>query len=439
MTIPMLEEVRQQLNPSLRRPESKRLHCFVVDDDADVRRFMAFSLRRSGFDAHDYRSIEEMEKALSQAHPDLIFLDVWLDGSDAVDAIRVLERHRYEGHVQLISGRDTTMVENVRRVGKGRQLRMLPVLQKPFRSEDIRNIVHKMNSGYAKGEDTHRRSQLPLHSLPTAKVALSEALEQGWLELWYQPKLNIRRNRVAGAEGLVRMRHPVHGLILPDAFLPEADEASILALTEFVITRALKDWHHLAHSEHAMRLAVNAPVSALSQVAIPELIREHAPTTPRWPGLIIEVTENEVVQDIPLAQEIATQLSLYNISLALDDFGAGYSSFARLRALPFYELKLDRSFVKNCATDRTNEGISQTIIDLAHRFGSLAVAEGVENGSDLLSLYQMGCDIAQGFHLAPPMPLEQLVWTLNPGKDEPSSLKPAAGTMDAPSLPTISR
>jgi EAL domain-containing protein (putative c-di-GMP-specific phosphodiesterase class I)/FixJ family two-component response regulator len=433
----MLEGLRQQLNPSLRPPNSKRFHCFVVDDDTDVRRFMAFSLRRSGLDAHDYRSIDEMEIALSKGHPDLIFLDVWLDGSDAVDAIRVLERHRYEGHVQLISGRDTTMVESVRRLGKGRQLCMLPVLQKPFRPEDVRNIIHKLNSGYGKGQETHRRPQL--HSLPTAKVALSEALEQGWLELWYQPKLDIQSNRVAGAEGLVRIRHPVHGLILPDAFLPEADEASILALTEFVIIKALRDWHHMSHSEHVMRLAVNAPVSALSQVAIPELIREHAPTTPRWPGLIIEVTENEVVQDIPLAQEIATQLSLYNISLALDDFGAGYSSFARLRALPFHELKLDRSFVKNCATDRTNEGISQTIIDLAHRFGSVAVAEGVESGSDLLSLYQMGCDIAQGFHLAPPMTLEQLVWTLNPGKRAPSSLKPAAGTTDGPSLPTISR
>jgi EAL domain-containing protein (putative c-di-GMP-specific phosphodiesterase class I)/FixJ family two-component response regulator len=433
MTSPILDEPRQQLNPSLIRPESRRLHCFVVDDDADVRRFMAFSLQRSGLDAQDYRSIEEMDTALSQEHPDLIFLDVWLDGSDAVDAIRVLERHRYEGYVQLISGRDATMVENVRRLGKGRQLHMLPVLQKPFRPAEVRNIVQKVNSGYAKAQDSHRRSELQLDWLPAAKVALSEALEQGWVELWYQPKLDIQRNRVAGAEGLVRVRHPVHGLILPGAFLPEAEEASIVALTELVIIKALRDWHHMSHSEHVMRLAVNAPVSALSQVNIPELIREHAPTTPRWPGLIIEVTENEVIQDILLAQEIATQLSLYNVSLALDDFGAGYSSFARLRALPFHELKLDRSFVKNCATDRTNEGISKTIIDLAHRLGILAVAEGVESGSDLLSLYQMGCDIAQGFHLAPPMTLEQLVWTLNPGNKAPSSFRRAAGMMDGQS------
>jgi EAL domain-containing protein (putative c-di-GMP-specific phosphodiesterase class I)/CheY-like chemotaxis protein len=426
----MLDELRQQLNPPSIASESRRLHCFVVDDDADVRRFMASSLRRSGLHAQDYRSIEEMDTALSEGHPDLIFLDVWLDGSDAVDAIRVLERHRYEGYVQLISGRDTSMVENVRRLGKGRQLHMLPVLQKPFRPAEIRNIIHEVNSRYAKAQDPHRRSKLQLHSLPAAKIALSEALEQGWVELWYQPKLDIQRNRVAGAEGLVRVRHPVHGLILPGAFLPEAEEASIVALTEFVIIKALRDWHHMSHSEHVMRLAVNAPVSALSQLDIPELIREHAPTTPRWPGLIIEVTENEVIEDISLAQEIATQLSLYNVSLALDDFGAGYSSFSRLRALPFHELKLDRSFVKNCATDRTNEGISKTIIDLAHGLGILAVAEGVESGSDLLSLYQMGCDIAQGFHLAPPMTSEQLVWTLDLGKKAPSSFRRAAGMLD---------
>jgi DNA-binding response OmpR family regulator len=148
----MLDELRQQLNPPSIASESRRLHCFVVDDDADVRRFMASSLRRSGLHAQDYRSIEEMDTALSEGHPDLIFLDVWLDGSDAVDAIRVLERHRYEGYVQLISGRDTSMVENVRRLGKGRQLHMLPVLQKPFRPAEIRNIIHEVNSRYAKAQ-----------------------------------------------------------------------------------------------------------------------------------------------------------------------------------------------------------------------------------------------------------------------------------------------
>jgi EAL domain-containing protein (putative c-di-GMP-specific phosphodiesterase class I) len=409
---PMLESLRLRFNPDLVEPKNK-LRCFVVDDNADVLRYMPFALRRYDLVVEGYASIPDMADALSSAHPNLIFLDVWLDGSDAIDALRVLTQHGYAGHVQLMSGRDLAQIEPVQRIGEARKLRMLPILQKPFRPDDLRNVLHRMRVSGDIGHQS-RPSELPLYPAPTAKIDLGEALEKGWLELWYQPKLNIQRNRVEGAEGLIRARHPTEGLLLPDAFLPDASERSLLSLTEFVITTALSDWVVLSGTEHSMRLAVNAPVCALTKVAIPALIRDHAPKTPRWPGLIIEVTEDEIIRDIPLAQEMAAQMSLYNVSLAIDDFGAGFSSFARLKALPFCELKLDRSFVKNCASDRTNQGLTQTIIDLAHRFGSASVAEGVENGSDLLALFQMGCDMAQGFHLAPPMSRDQLAWMLRP-------------------------
>ena len=102
--------------------------------------------------------------------------------------------------------------------------------------------------------------------------------------------------------------------------------------------------------------------------------------------------------------EIATQLRIYGITFAIDDFGEGFSSFARLRDVPFVELKLDRSFVRDSGSDPTNAGICQTIIDLAHNFGALAVAEGLENAADLQAVQRMGCDIGQGFFLARPMP-----------------------------------
>ena len=151
-------------------------------------------------------------------------------------------------------------------------------------------------------------------------------------------------------------------------------------------------------------MAVNMPMSSLTNLALPALIREHRPRSAAWPGLIVEVAEDEVVRDVALAHEIATQLCLYDVALAIDDFGTGYSTLARLRQLPFAELKLDGSFVVNCASDPTNSRLCQTVIDLAHRFGCLGVAECVENAADFEALHRMGCDIGQGFYFAPPMP-----------------------------------
>ena len=139
------------------------------------------------------------------------------------------------------------------------------------------------------------------------------------------------------------------------------------------------------------------------------LVREHRPHNADWPGLTLEVTESEVVQDVDAVHEMATQLRIYGISLAIDDFGEGHSSFARLRELPFSELKLDRSFVDGCADDATNMGICQAVIDLAHNFGVAAVAEGIEKPSDLKAIQRLGCDTGQGYLFAKPMQKSDLI------------------------------
>ena len=134
------------------------------------------------------------------------------------------------------------------------------------------------------------------------------------------------------------------------------------------------------------------------------LIRQNRPKDGAWPGLILEVPEGEVVNDVGLIHEIATQLRIYGITLAIDDFGEGYSSFARLRELPFGELKLDRGFVDGCAGDARNAGICRAIIELAHQFGVAAVAEGLEDVADIRAIRDMGCDVGQGYYFARPMP-----------------------------------
>jgi EAL domain-containing protein (putative c-di-GMP-specific phosphodiesterase class I) len=240
-------------------------------------------------------------------------------------------------------------------------------------------------------------------------VGLADILDRGWLELFYQPKIELKTKRLVGAEGLVRARHPTQGLLSPGVFLPGASESDMLRLTERVIITALQDWQACAAAGIPLKLSVNVPVSALVKLPIAGILRQWRPRTSTWPGLIMEVTEDEIIHDLKIANEVADALREFNCTLALDDFGAGYSSLARLRQLPFSELKIDRSYVMNCHVDRVNAGLCETIVELARRFGLKTVAEGIETPHESHKLQGIGCDIGQGYLFGKPMPKAQLI------------------------------
>ena len=241
------------------------------------------------------------------------------------------------------------------------------------------------------------------------KVTLVDVLERDWFELFYQPKIELKTKRLVGAEALVRARHPTRGVLSPGVFLPGAGEAEMLALTERVIITALDDWKDLAANGMSVKLSVNVPVSALVSLPIPTILREQRPRAANWPGLIMEVTEDEIIHDLKIANEVADALRTFNCTLALDDFGAGYSSLARLRQLPFSELKIDRSYVTDCHTDRVNAGLCETIVELGQRFGLKTVAEGIETTHESHKLQGIGCNIGQGYLFAKPMAKDQLI------------------------------
>ena len=248
--------------------------------------------------------------------------------------------------------------------------------------------------------------------VPDGPVTVVDILNRGWLELFYQPKIELKSRRLVGAEGLVRARHPVRGIISPGEFLPSASEADILALTERVIITALIDWSAWAEVGMPLKLSVNVPVSALIKLPIPTILREQRPRASNWPGLVMEVTEDEILHDLKIANDVADALREFKCTLALDDFGAGYSSLARLRQLPFSELKIDRNYVTNCHIDRVNAGLCETIVELGQRFGLTTVAEGIETVHESHKLQAIGCQIGQGYLFAKPMPQAQLIGTI---------------------------
>jgi EAL domain-containing protein (putative c-di-GMP-specific phosphodiesterase class I) len=240
-----------------------------------------------------------------------------------------------------------------------------------------------------------------------ASLDLAEALRNGWIEFWYQPKIDLRKKQLVGAEAFARARHPQNGILTPSAFMPGATESSLITLSELALTQGLKAGVNFAKLGVSLRLAVNIPINALVKIALAEIVQTYRPQYEKWPGLIIDVTEEQIVTDLALANDITKRLRHLDVHLAIDDFGRGYSSLVRLKELPFAELKLDRTFVTDCGTDKVNAPLCKTVIDLAHNFGSIAVGIGIEKASDALALVSMGCDYGQGFLLGQPMPEER--------------------------------
>jgi EAL domain-containing protein (putative c-di-GMP-specific phosphodiesterase class I)/CheY-like chemotaxis protein len=393
--------------PGPRTATAARRKCLIVDDEPAIRSVLYGALGALKIDLAGFGSLQEVLDGWRPEHPDIIFLDIALDRSDAVDVIRALSVRNYRGAVQLMSGRGPTLLDRVKRVGEQHGLIMLPPLAKPFRAPQVQRAVQSWfarldSDGWARADGRH--------DLQLARGAsLDEILANGWLQFYYQPKLHLQRRCIVGAEVLARCRHPELGVIPPDVFLPDADEASLRQLSTLAITAALSDWDKFVAAGFPLKLAVNVTINDLLRLPIHALVRERRPADPRWPGLILEVTEDQAVRDIALAQEVATQLRIYGITLALDDFGSGYCHLARLNELPFTEVKLDRNLVTDCDDDGQNAPLCRAAIELAHQFGATVVAKGIENRSELQALTAMGCDAGQGFLFAPPMRQDRLI------------------------------
>jgi EAL domain-containing protein (putative c-di-GMP-specific phosphodiesterase class I) len=270
----------------------------------------------------------------------------------------------------------------------------MPPLHKPFRIAELQSRL------------TQVRDRPPA---PAGVLELEAALRNNCLELWYQPKVDLKTMRICGAEALIRLRDPVRGVLPPSEFLPPAGDRLYFPLSDFVVKRALADWPAFARTGMVERLAVNVPASVLQRPDFVATIRANLPRHPTFPGLIVEITEDEAIQDPELAREIAVQLKLYDVYVSIDDFGSGYSSLARLKELPFAEIKLDRRFVAGCSGDESKRGMCKAVIELARRFGLTSVAEGVERDADLMVLKEIGYSVGQGYLLGKPMPRDDLL------------------------------
>ncbi|MGH6740680.1 MAG: EAL domain-containing response regulator [Bradyrhizobium sp.] len=369
--------------------------CFVVDEEASIRHFLSLVLHGSGIDTLEFADGEAMRKAVVKRAPSLVFHNISLESSDAIASVVALGKNSFHGAVQLMSTRGAAVLDNVKNIGVQQKLNMLPVLKKPFETEAIVKILQDLKLG--------------LPPSATSRVDLDDALNNKWIEFWYQPKIDMRKKRLAGAEAYARVQHPQHGVVLPGAFMPDAKDDSIARLSELALASAVKAGLTFSNIGINLRLTVNIPVPVLVKLPVEDIIKQHRPNLDKWPGLIIDVPEEQIITDLALANELTKKLERINVRLAIDDFGRGHSSLQKLGELPFAELKLDRTYVMDCGTDKVNAPLCKTVIDLAHNFGRAAVAMGIEKAADAVALVSMGCDYGQGFLLGQPMPEERFI------------------------------
>ena len=257
---------------------------------------------------------------------------------------------------------------------------------------------------YAPELDTHSVDRL------TLATELRQGIERDEIEVYYQPKLDLKTGEICGVEALARWRHPQRGLILPVEFISLAERIGVInVLTLRVLDAAIKQCGAWNAVNLHIPVAVNlSPVSFLdAQLAdrIQEILKKYSCPAD---SLVLEVTEGTLMVDTLRAQETLARLDAMGIALSIDDFGTGYSSLARLKNLPLSEVKIDQSFVIDMLEDDNDAAIVRATIDLAHNLGLKVVAEGVETAGHLERLNSFGCDMAQGYYLSRPLPAAEM-------------------------------
>jgi EAL domain-containing protein (putative c-di-GMP-specific phosphodiesterase class I) len=236
---------------------------------------------------------------------------------------------------------------------------------------------------------------------------IRQALANEEFVLYFQPKVNMKAGQVIGAEALIRWQHPERGLLAPQHFLPVIENHALsIALGEWVVSTALRQMEQWRSQELSLCVSVNISARHLQQENFSFRLADmlaHCPAVAAH-TLELEILETSAMEDMAKVTENIHRCRALGVRFALDDFGTGYSSLTYLKRLPAEILKIDQSFVRDMLEDADDRAIVESIIGLAQSFQRTVIAEGVETAAHGALLMQMGCDLAQGYGIARPMP-----------------------------------
>ena len=360
----------------------------IADGKPHIRNFLREALEELGFIVTDCSDAAKIADAVIEHQSDLVVLGLSAGGIAANAQLEALREVDFRGRVLVFGPPASPMVTAIASIGDEIGLDMLPLLPTPFSDKDLHERV---------------ASLLPKDAVASPAINVGQALHGNWLELWYQPKIDVRSLSVTGAEALIRLRHPTWGVFPPERFLPEDDDPHFFALSEFVAARAAGDWSYFLDASGPVDLAVNLPMAFFERDDAVETLSRHLPRHPAFAGLIVEFDADELIRAPALARRTARRLQLHNIAVSVDDVGAEWPLLMEFDEFPFVEIKVDRAFISGLGDDRLRQVACRSIVELADRFGARTVAEGVETRAEFIAARAIGFDMVQGFFFAKPM------------------------------------
>jgi EAL domain-containing protein (putative c-di-GMP-specific phosphodiesterase class I)/ActR/RegA family two-component response regulator len=374
----------------------------VLDDDPFILKLLARMLGGLGFTSvtacdNGPAALQQMDRP--DGIPNLILLDLNMPGMDGAEFVHKLVERRYTGSLILVSGEDQRVLQTAQKMVQEHKIPLLGRLSKPVTPETLATILEKWAAPAQAGSRIYGTDEL------------RTAIADGELVNHYQPKVEVATGKFVGVEALVRWNHPVDGMVLPDRFIGVAETYGLIDdLTRTVLTGALtqaQDWQKAGLSP---QLSVNVSMDNLASPDFADAVAQLAAKANVPPQqVVLEVTERRLLQEelrVPL--ETLTRLRLKRFRLSLDNFGTGHVPLSRLRDIPFDELKIDRSIMHGACTDDMLHAKYDTSLATSRELRMEAVAVGAETLDDWNLLRRTGCNFAQGYFIAKPMPAADL-------------------------------
>lgn len=373
----------------------------VVDDDEFMLKILARTLESLGYAAIATcaSGAEALARLMRETEwPDIVLCDLNMPEMDGVEFLRKLAEIGYDGAIIVISGEDKRILSAAETLARGHRLHILGHLEKPVTPDQLKTML-------ARSQLRHEPRARASAEFCTSDE-IRAGLAQGQFVPWFQPKVEIVTGWVAEAEALARWRHPERGMIAPDCFIPVAEQSGLIQeLTWSILTQSLRQaqaWHEQGND---IKVAINVSMDDLVRLDFPEQVLELAQAAGVKPfNITLEVTESRLSNNPLVPLDILARLRLKRIGLSIDDFGTGYSTLTQLKDFPFDELKVAQSFVRDAVQDPAARAILESAVNLGKKFSMRVVAEGVETKEQWNLVAGLGCDIAQGYFIAKPMP-----------------------------------
>ncbi len=378
----------------------------IVDDQAFIRALLRRCLARLA--VGEIREAENGADGLAELDtfkPELVLCDLNMPGMDGIEFLRLAATKVPQTPMLIVSGEDKRTLDGALRIARGYGLASVGAVAKPIEADRLTQAIARLQPSAEKASDA-------VHAMPRMGEAdLAAAIERGQIAAVFQPKVDVASGLTRSVECLARWSHPTHGNVPPGVFVPLAENCGLVdRMTEAVIDVAARDMEPIFAAHPDLRCAVNFSFDTLGRSDAFGWI-SNALDRSGMPAerLIVEVTESRLGEDDRRTLETLARLRMKRVRVSLDDFGTGYASLARLEALPFDELKIDRGFVSGAAEAPAKRAILESAVALAKRMDLVSVAEGVETQADLDTAREAGIDLAQGYLIARPMPADKLL------------------------------